>query len=84
MHYYCCIFGYSTFEWPFQSFTQSKIEVLQNFTNYMRDRVFSKNSKIKRSIIDSIYMMAIEKGKKTERFDDASLEIFHYSKMEYN
>ncbi|MFI3804967.1 helix-turn-helix domain-containing protein [Vagococcus fluvialis] len=76
MHYYCCIFGYSTFEWPFQSFTQSKIEVLQNFTNYMRDRVFSKNSKIKRSIIDSIYMMAIEKGKKTERFDDASLEIF--------
>ena len=76
MHYYCCIYGYSTFEWPFQSYSQSKIEVLQNFTNYMKDRNFSNNNKNKRSMIDSIYMMAIEKGKKTERFDDSSVEIF--------
>lgn len=80
MHYYSCIYGYSTFEWPFRTFSQNRIEALQNFTNYLKDRELSINNRNKRSIIDSIYLMAIEKGKKTEKVDESSVEIFSHLK----
>lgn len=76
LYYYSCIYGYSTFEWPIKSFSLEKVKRLQIFTNYMKDRNLSFNNITKRFLIDAIYLIAIEKGKKTERFDNASLEIF--------